>query len=67
VLEPRTHLLPRGGAHASRGHFNVLRGAVPEYAGVKVFGDFVGNHVLGLPSELACCSCSTRTRGCHGR
>jgi len=53
VLEPRTHLFPRGGAQASRGHFNVLRGAVPEFAGVKVVGDFVGNHLLGLPSELA--------------
>ncbi len=53
VLEPRTHLFPRGGAQASRGHFNVLRGAVPEFAGVKVVGDFVGNHRLGLPSELA--------------
>ncbi|MGZ4299814.1 MAG: ornithine cyclodeaminase family protein [Solirubrobacteraceae bacterium] len=49
VIEPRTHLFPRG----ATGHFNVLRGAVPEFAGVKVVGDFVENHRLGLPSELA--------------
>ena len=49
VLEPRTHLFPRG----ADGHFNVLRGATPRFAGVKVVGDFVGNHRLGLPSELA--------------
>jgi ornithine cyclodeaminase len=49
VIEPRTHLFPRG-AH---GHFNVLRGATPRYAGVKVVGDFVDNHERGLPSELA--------------
>ena len=53
VIEPRTHLFPRRGAEASHGHFNVLRGAVPEFAGVKVVGDYVGNHLLGLPSELA--------------
>jgi alanine dehydrogenase len=49
VIEPRTHLFPRG----ATGHFNVLRGAVPQYAGVKVVGDYVDNHRLGLPSELA--------------
>jgi ornithine cyclodeaminase len=49
VIEPRTHLFPRG----ADGHFNVLRGAVPAVAGVKVVGDYVGNHRLGLPSELA--------------
>jgi alanine dehydrogenase len=49
VIEPRTHLFPKG-AH---GHFNVLRGATPCHAGVKVVGDFVDNHTLGLPSELA--------------
>lgn len=49
VLEPRTHLFPRG----ATGHFNVLRGATPRFAGVKVVGDFVENHRLGLPSELA--------------
>lgn len=49
VLEPRTHLFPRG----ANGHFNVLRGVVPGCAGVKVVGDFVDNHRLGLPSELA--------------
>jgi alanine dehydrogenase len=48
VGEPRTHLFPRGAA----GHFNVLRGATPRFAGVKVVGDFVENHRLGLPSEL---------------
>lgn len=45
VLEPRTHLFPRG----ANGHFNVLRGVVPGCAGVKVVGDFVDNHRLGLP------------------
>jgi ornithine cyclodeaminase/alanine dehydrogenase-like protein (mu-crystallin family) len=49
VIEPRTHLFPRGAA----GHFNVLRGATREHAGVKVVGDYVDNHRLGLPSELA--------------
>jgi alanine dehydrogenase len=49
VIEPRTHLFPRG----ATGHFNVLRGATPEHAGVKVVGDYVDNHELGLPSELA--------------
>jgi alanine dehydrogenase len=49
VVEPRTHLFPQG-AH---GHFNVLRGATPRFAGVKVVGDFVDNHERGLPSELA--------------
>ncbi|MFL5860268.1 MAG: ornithine cyclodeaminase family protein [Solirubrobacteraceae bacterium] len=49
VVEPRMHLFPRG----ANGHFNVLRGAVPAFAGVKVVGDYVDNHRLGLPSELA--------------
>ena len=49
MIEPRTHLFPRG----ATGHFNVLRGATPDHAGVKVVGDFVDNHRLGLPSELA--------------
>jgi alanine dehydrogenase len=49
VIEPRMHLFPRGAS----GHFNVLRGAVPEFAGVKVVGDYVDNHRLGLPSEFA--------------
>jgi alanine dehydrogenase len=49
VIEPRTHLFPRG----ANGHFNVLRGATPRFAGVKVVGDFVSNHERGLPSELA--------------
>jgi ornithine cyclodeaminase len=49
VIEPRTHLFP---GRAS-GHFNVLRGVTAEHAGVKVVGDFVDNHRLGLPSELA--------------
>jgi len=52
VLEPRVHLVPGGGVD---GHFNVLRGVVHPLglAGVKVVGDFVDNHRLGLPSELA--------------
>jgi alanine dehydrogenase len=49
TIEPRTHLFPRG----ANGHFNVLRGATPQHAGVKVVGDYVDNHRLGLPSELA--------------
>jgi alanine dehydrogenase len=49
VIEPRTHLFPKGAS----GHFNVLRGATPRHAGVKVVGDFVDNHTRGLPSELA--------------
>jgi ornithine cyclodeaminase len=49
VIEPRMHLFPRG----AQGHFNVLRGATPALAGVKVVGDYVSNHRLGLPSELA--------------
>ena len=31
----------------------MLRGATPRFAGVKVVGDFVDNHELGLPSEMA--------------
>ncbi|GAA4121359.1 ornithine cyclodeaminase family protein [Nocardioides fonticola] len=55
VFEPRTHLVTRDDG---RGHFNVLRGHVSTLgergvAGVKVVGDFVDNHTLGLPSELA--------------
>ena len=54
VLEPRTHLRPNG----VNGHFNVLRGVLPEedgpgLAGVKVVGDFVGNWRHALPSEMA--------------
>ena len=49
VIEPRTHLFPG----RAEGHFNVLRGVTADYAGVKVVGDFVDNHRLGLPSELA--------------
>jgi alanine dehydrogenase len=49
VIEPRTHLFPRG----ATGHFNVLRGATPGFAGVKVVGDYVDNYQRGLPSELA--------------
>jgi ornithine cyclodeaminase len=49
VIEPRTHLFPG----RSDGHFNVLRGVTADHAGVKVVGDFVDNHRLGLPSELA--------------
>lgn len=49
VIEPRMHLFPG----RANGHFNVLRGVTPRHAGVKVVGDFVDNHRLGLPSELA--------------
>jgi alanine dehydrogenase len=51
VIEPRMHLDPG----VAEGHFNVLRGAIGgeiDAAGVKVVGDFVANHELGLPSEL---------------
>jgi alanine dehydrogenase len=51
VIEPRVHLVPHDSA---LGHFNVLRGVVHplRMAGVKVVGDFVNNHELGLPSEI---------------
>jgi len=51
VIEPRVHLEPG----SAEGHFNVLRGFLGGQvgmAGVKVVGDFVGNYILGLPSEL---------------
>ena len=56
--EGRTVIEPRAappGKRWTRGHFNVLRGALPDagLAGVKVVGDFVDNHAAGLPSELA--------------
>jgi ornithine cyclodeaminase len=52
VIEPRVHLVPEDSAI---GHFNVLRGVVHPLglAGVKVVGDFVHNHEIGLPSEIA--------------
>jgi alanine dehydrogenase len=52
VIEPRVHLVPDP---AIRGHFNVLRGYVAPLglAGVKIVGDYVDNHRLGLPSEMA--------------
>ncbi len=53
VIEPRMHLFPRHAPGSGPGHFNVLRGASTEHAGVKVVGDYVENHRLGLPSELA--------------
>lgn len=49
VIEPRMHLAPG----RSDGHFNVLRGVVGDYAGVKIVGDFVDNYKSGLPSEMA--------------
>ena len=49
MIEPRAHLFPRG----AQGHFNELRGATPRHAGVKVVGDYIDNHLRGLPSELA--------------
>jgi ornithine cyclodeaminase len=50
-IEPRVHLEPDPEV---RGHFNVLRGylAPLQLAGVKVVGDYLDNHELGLPSEL---------------
>ena len=56
VIEPRTHLFPRrdsGTPGFGAGHFNVLRGATRQDAGVKVVGDFPENHRLGLPAEMA--------------
>lgn len=52
VIEPRVHLVPEDSAI---GHFNVLRGVIRPLglAGVKVVGDFVDNHQIGLPSEIA--------------
>jgi alanine dehydrogenase len=51
VIEPRVHLIPQS---SSIGHFNVLRGVVHPLglAGIKVVGDFVHNHEIGLPSEI---------------
>jgi alanine dehydrogenase len=51
VIEPRVHLVPENSAV---GHFNILRGVVHplRLAGVKVVGDFVDNHLFGLPSEI---------------
>jgi alanine dehydrogenase len=51
VIEPRVHLVPD---NDGAGHFNVLRGHLsdPGVSGVKVVGDFVANHAVGLPSEL---------------
>ena len=52
VMPPKDHLTldDRYG-----GHFNILKGYVEDIdlAGVKVIGDYVGNHLLGLPSEIA--------------
>jgi alanine dehydrogenase len=50
-IEPRVHLEPDP---ALRGHFNVLRGylAPVQLVGVKVVGDYLDNHRVGLPSEL---------------
>lgn len=52
LVEPRMHLIPPNGG---KGHFNILRGYLgpQEVCGVKIVGDFVENHRLGLPSELA--------------
>jgi ornithine cyclodeaminase len=52
VIEPRVHLNPR---KDGRGHFNILRAhlGIENVSGIKVVGDFVDNHLQGLPSELA--------------
>lgn len=52
ALDPRVHHVPDP---AFAGHFNVLRATVWPLGvtGVKVVGDYVANHLLGLPSELA--------------
>ncbi|QNK81846.1 ornithine cyclodeaminase family protein [Nakamurella sp. PAMC28650] len=65
VFEPRVHLVPdNGGA----GHFNVLRGHVSTLgergiSGIKVVGDFVPNHLQGLPSELGLITLYDPTNG----
>ena len=52
VIAPRVHLQPDP---AFRGHFNVLRGYVAplDLAGVKIVGDYIDNHLRGLPSGMA--------------
>lgn len=52
TLDPRVHHVPDP---SFPGHFNLLRATVWPLGvtGVKVVGDFVGNHTGGLPSELA--------------
>jgi alanine dehydrogenase len=54
LVEPRVHLTPD---NDGAGHFNILRGHLPDLgpggvSGVKVVGDFVANYTRGLPSEL---------------
>jgi alanine dehydrogenase len=54
LAEPRVHLTPD---NDGAGHFNVLRGHLPDLgaagvSGIKVVGDFVANYARGLPSEL---------------
>lgn len=51
-LDPRVQHIPD---ETFPGHFNVLRATVWPLAatGVKIVGDYVENHRLGLPSELA--------------
>ncbi len=51
VALPRARLIPQG---SSTGHLNVLSGAIRQMglAGVKVAGDFIGNHDIGLPREI---------------
>jgi alanine dehydrogenase len=51
-LDPRVQHVPDAGV---AGHFNVLRATLRPLGvtGVKVVGDYVENHRLGLPSELA--------------
>ncbi len=55
TLDPRVHHVPDPGFP---GHFNLLRATVwtlgnDGVTGVKVVGDYVENHLRGLPSELA--------------
>jgi len=52
TLDPRVHHVPDP---SFPGHFNLLRATVwpLNVAGVKVIGDYVENHAVGLPSELA--------------
>jgi alanine dehydrogenase len=52
TLDPRVHHVPDPDFP---GHFNLLRATVwpLEVTGVKIVGDYVDNHLQGLPSELA--------------
>ena len=62
VIEPRVHLEPDPSVD---GHFNILRGSITPLglSGVKIVGDFVDNHLRGLPSEVAVLNLFDSTTG----